>query len=616
MSKFHFESALEKLARILARQYNIEVVFEGGDAKTDGKKIFLPHFKDLTDELRQDLNGFLDHEVSHCKFTDFDAYKAVKRKFTRTLVNATEDIRIEQAMKAEFSGTKFNLEPLRDKLMKEARDNWSLEVPMASRLIQNIQWAMEGRTTIIDEQIKPYMDAIEGEIENLRSCKSTKQIISVCEKIAKLIDEEREKEKDSKESESESEKSGETGESKGSKSSSKGESESEESSEEGDSEESDSEESESDSEESESKESSKPAEGKSSKSKSKSEKARKKFDEMMAEKEGEKTKSDFDKYSLDIEDLMNERLKDHIEKTEDKKRTDTSYSYDTSGDSISIPLSTRYDTVTDHSGKGDSTKYRILRTKVKKHVGGIKAQLEKVLKVKENARWRMEREAGKINSRALSKLGSDKSYRSIFKDYSKTETNNVAVEILVDMSGSMSGRMETAKMATIAMAEALKELNISFEVTGFNSVPERKLLSIKKDSDKYNRVRERLDLHVFKSFDVASLSGIEKLFVGEQNPDGECVKWAAQRLALRKEKRKILLVLSDGQPATGESDSRKLQSDLKLKIAQIEKSGIECVGIGIQTDAVKHFYKDYIIVSSIESLPKESMSKLSKLIGA
>lgn len=582
MSRFHFESALEKLARILARQYNIDVVFEGGDAKTDGKKIYLPHFKDLTDELKQDLNGFLDHEVSHCKFTNFEAYKAVKRKFTQTLVNACEDIRIEEAMKKEFVGTKYNIDPLRNKLMDKTKEVWSSEIPMASRLIQNIQWAMEGRETIIDEDIAPYMEAIEHKIQDLKKADSTISIIATCEQIAKLIDEEKEKESDKSE-ESDEEEKGESGSKSGSKKE-----------EDSDKEAKDSEESESESKE---------------------------FSEMMSERVGDKKESKFDEHSPDIEDFMNEELKDHVEKEKKDTRRDKEpdYKHDTSGASISIPFTTRFDLVTDHSGKGSPERYQILKRKVKSHVAPIKAQLEKVLKVKENARWRTEREAGKINSRSLAKLGSDKSYRTIFKDYTKTETNNVVVTILVDMSGSMSGRMETAKMTATAMAEALKELNINFEVSGFHSKNHRGVaeLAIKeKGKGHYNRTLEHLDLHIFKSFDVASLNGIEKLFVGEQNPDGECVKWAAQRLALRKEKRKILIVLSDGMPATMDSDSRKLQSDLKLKIAQIEKSGIECIGIGIQTDAVKHFYKDYVVVNDISSLPKEAMGKLSKLIGA
>ena len=579
---------MEKLARILARQYSIEVVFEGSQAKTDGKKITLPQFNSMTPELKADLNGFLDHEVAHCKFTDFQSYSDIEKKFVRELANATEDIRIEREMVGEFAGTQFNLQPLRNKVAQKTMENWD-KIPALSRVIQNVQWSMEGRSAIIDADIERYMDVIKTSVDQLSECKSTQEIIMTCKKIAELIEEEREEEKKEEKEEKKEE-------SKGGK---------------GDSKKSDKKESPEESDE----------EGKGGKGGEAEGEEPSEMDEMLDEKVGDKPKgeSKFDEHSTDLEDYINEEIKDHV-KTDDKDKTKevSGYAYDASGKSHSVPFTTRFDETTDHSGKGNSDKYQALRNKVKPMVAPIKAQLERVLKVKENARWRTEREQGRINPRSLSKLTSDKGYRQIFRDFSKTETNNVAVEILVDMSGSMSGKMETAKMTTIAIAEALKELDIKFEITGFHSKPHSGVakLAAKADKNKFNRTHEHLDLHVFKNFDTTNLSGIEKLFVGQQNPDGECVKWAASRLALRKEKRKILLVLSDGQPATGDGDFRKLQSDLKLRVQQIEKSGIECVGVGICTDAPKHFYKDFIIVNDVKTLPKEAMTKLAKLIGA
>ena len=37
-----FETVLEKIGRIITRQYGIEIVFEGTGASTDGKTIQLP----------------------------------------------------------------------------------------------------------------------------------------------------------------------------------------------------------------------------------------------------------------------------------------------------------------------------------------------------------------------------------------------------------------------------------------------------------------------------------------------------------------------------------------------------------------------------------------------
>ena len=55
----NFETVFEKIARIMARSYGINVIIEGNTAYTDGKKIVLPMLEDVTDELRADLNGYL-----------------------------------------------------------------------------------------------------------------------------------------------------------------------------------------------------------------------------------------------------------------------------------------------------------------------------------------------------------------------------------------------------------------------------------------------------------------------------------------------------------------------------------------------------------------------------
>ena len=641
--KFMFESSLEKLARILARSYGIDVIFEGNKAYTDGKKIVLPFFKDLSEELKADLNGFLDHEVAHCKFSNMGLLGkgSMKRKIVHTLFNGAEDIRIERLMKVEFPGCGFNLDPLRAKVDKHHREIWKDIAPLMKIAI-NIQWAMRSKALMVDPDLKRYWDAIESDVAQLNSCKTSDDLLPVIESIVKKLEDERMEEKeeqkendeDKKKEKNKDKKKGDNKDSQKSKSKDKGEESDEEedgSSEgSGDDEESDEgEESDSESGDEESDGESSDGEGDSDGEGSEglSDDDGKEMDEMMAEatsssKTSTGEPSGFDSAHLDIESFVNEEIKDKIEEEKPKQKRTSGYTHDTSktGMRTSIPVTTRFDKVTDHTGKGNDRTYQLLRKKVRPMVAPIKAHLERVLKVKENARWQTEREQGKVNGRALSKLASDPGYRQVFKEFRKTETNNVAVEILVDMSGSMDWKMDTAKMAAIAMCEALKELDIKFEVTGFRSEACREVSDVASrlspdERGRFNRTAERLSLHVFKDFNSPSLNGIEKLFGQGNNPDGECVKWAANRLALRREKRKILIVLSDGQPAA-HADIRVLQAHLKDTVKEIEKSGIECVGIGVTDDAVKHYYDNYAVINDISKLPTETMAKLAKIIGA
>ena len=577
-----FESVTEKLARILARQYGVEVVFEGDVPCTDGKKIYLPQYSELSQELRIDMNGFLDHEVAHCKFTEFGQMKFCINKLHNMLMQNIEDYRIEIEMIKEFPGCALNLYPLNIKYRGRLDKDW-MDRPWPIRMLTTIRDIVEGRPARIDEDFKKYMDLIEDEIIELRGVTSTKEVRVLTEAIIRKIklaheDEKKEEDKDGE---------GKKGE-KGDKAKSKSKSKSGEDK--------------SDSEDGEADDSS---DGSGSDD----------IEDLLNAAEGSKKAKEMDKFVVSVEGMMEEAFS---KKAKEEKKVPTRHEYridPKEKPSKIIPLTTRFDTVTDHSGKGNAKRYGELKRASMKLVAPIKAQLERVLKVKENAKWTMEKERGAINSRALAQLASNKSYRQIFKEYSKTETNNVAVELLIDLSGSMAGqRIETAKSAAIAIAEALKDIGIPFEVTGFCSEYEPRMGSVAGTTGRFGRRGERLDLHVFKSFETVSMHGICEMRNGSQNPDGECLAWAAKRLSLQKQKRKILMVFSDGQPATGDTPFGTLQSDLRARIKEISDFGIEVIGVGIETNYVKEFYPDYVILTDVKDLPKQAMSKIAKAL--
>ena len=625
---FKFETAIEKLGRILASQYNISVQFEGDQAYTDGEKIVLPYIQNMSKDLYRDLNGYLDHEVAHCKFTTFNEMSKAKNRMHKELLNAAEDVRIEKAMKEEFPGTAFNLDPLNEKLRTKMSERWS-EMEWPVRTIIAIRDIMEGRAPKIDKDIERYIDVVKDSAIALRKCKNTTEIQELTAEIIKKIIDEREEEKKEEEKgdEGDKKKGDKEKDSKKNKGKGKGEGEKDKDGE-GDSEKDD-DEKEGEGDEKEKDSEGDKEDGKSNGDSGEPEKEESKADRMLSDSADSK-ESDWNDEELSVHDMMDSDIKKEVGSTSKVKPDKHEPAMPSWNDTPSIPVTTRFDKVTDHSGKGNTEKYAKLKREIMPLVNPIKSQLERILKVQENARWRRERERGALDSRALSKLTSRPGYRTPFRDFSKTETTNVAVQILVDMSGSMGGRMQTAKKAAIALGESLKDLGISFEVTGFYSEHDSRVAKYAKEigaSDgsyysrrssgkrsRFNRVSERLDLHIFKSFDSHSLHGIEKMFVGSQNQDGECVLWAAKRLALRKEKRKILLVLSDGEPAADCVDHAILCSDLKNKVKAVQKSGIECIGIGIETDCVKHYYPDYVVLNDVKDLPKKAMRKLSSLI--
>ncbi len=564
----YFETSLEKLARILTSQFGVNVVFEGNQAFTDGETITLPNLPEMTPELRKDMNGFLDHEVAHCRYTTFDAAKGLKNKFAWHMMQSTEDSRINKLMIRDFPGSVLHLDPLYKKYRGEIHKNWK-DIPWQSRVIISYTEALDGAPQMKDPEIEPYLEALAPLKEQFRNAPNTNEIVRLSTEAARLVKETAEREEEKKKQKSKG------GGSEGEKS-------------EGD-------------EDGEGMEGTTVDSFSSDKAGDKKKGKGKKGDPKKGHDLTDSS-ADFSTEYSDMESYINKRIADNNRKFPNVYR----------------PVTTKFDVVTDHSGEGNYSTYTDTKAQVSKIINPTRSKLERILKVKENAKWKHELERGTINARALAGLASTQGYRTPFKQFVKTETNNVAVSIVVDLSGSMGGsKINQARLCTVALAESLKALNIKCEVTGFTTVGSHDVSkyaqSIKAKETQFERMNERLDLRVFKSFDSENLNGLTQIRSMSNNTDGESISWAAKRLSFRKEKRKILLVLSDGNPAH-DGSYEALSKHLRDTILSMSKFNIEAIGIGIQSDHVKEYYPDFVVVNNVSELPTKALSKIGQML--
>lgn len=290
----------------------------------------------------------------------------------------------------------------------------------------------------------------------------------------------------------------------------------------------------------------------------------------------------------------------------------------------SIPLTREFDRIADHSGRGDRAAWVALRRDALKATGRLAEKLERALKAETPNAWRYEQERGRIHPAALGRLAAQPSYRTPFRIERPLPSRNLAITILVDLSASMAGdKLRIAKLCTAAMATALGRLGYPYEILGFSSIVDaamrdhyQQAVARGIDMRPFNRFVERLDLQVFKSFAVDDPSGVVEMRCGDQNPDGEALAWAAERLMARRGERHVMFVLSDGHPVTGDGHRQVLQSDLTLRIRRLRDQGIELVGIGVGDDAAASYYEHAIIVRDIAALPTMAFDQLSrKLLG-
>jgi len=182
--------------------------------------------------------------------------------------------------------------------------------------------------------------------------------------------------------------------------------------------------------------------------------------------------------------------------------------------------------------------------------------------------WQRNQPRGKIDSANLYKVPVSKNNSpKIFKAIKQKNKTDISVVILLDISGSMSGSCNTATQATYVIARALEMGDFNSEIVGFGT-GYGGLMGIKSfnQSTFYSK----------KDF-IPRSDGGTPLFIA--------LEGAQKSLDRIDSKRKIIIVITDGQPNTGGGPE-----ECKEKIKQIEKDGISVVGLLINIDDSEHIF--------------------------
>jgi cobalamin biosynthesis protein CobT len=235
--------------------------------------------------------------------------------------------------------------------------------------------------------------------------------------------------------------------------------------------------------------------------------------------------------------------------------------------------------------------------------------------------------SGRLHSGSLHRLrtGDDRVFRRL-EEHKSQET---AVTLLIDNSGSMSGeKIKMAMSAGYALSSTLQRVNIKHEVIGFTTMEPRGVKDYveqqEKEEERIGRGFSRygaLYHPLFKDFNERLSPEVKRRFATAPytlrmggNTDGEAVRFAGNRLALRAEPRKVLIVLSDGHPAGMSRFPDEIYSDLHKAVEECEKKKIETIGVGIMDNAVKDFYPKHIVLKDLAELPKQVMKELKGIL--
>ena len=313
-----------------------------------------------------------------------------------------------------------------------------------------------------------------------------------------------------------------------------------------------------------------------------------------------------EEYSLTDEDV--ERIIQELEKAEEE------YEKEQHEESTNIPID-NFPITSPKLGKRSCLNYRVSYSdrdkpyleesysKVLEKLGpGIKTLTTQLRRIFENDYEEREyRNSGKLN---LKRYHSGRVTARVFdRRVSPTGKSNFSVEILVDESGSMSHRNKdlAARYCCIALSEVFANLNIPVYIIGFTADTQRHDIVHNHYITWKNTHNERLKLL--------------NITARANNCDGYSIRYATEVIKKNKSENKLLIVLSDGQPAAsgyydGVHDTKQAIKDAK------KQTSVLGVAIGnSDTETIHYMYeKDFLNVSTVDDLFAGLSRQLQKLM--
>ncbi|MDA1197782.1 MAG: cobalamin biosynthesis protein CobT [Proteobacteria bacterium] len=265
---------------------------------------------------------------------------------------------------------------------------------------------------------------------------------------------------------------------------------------------------------------------------------------------------------------------------------------------------------------------------LKNFISKLANKLQRKLLAKQNRSWEFDLEEGSLDASKLTRVIIDPLNSLSFKKEKDIQFKDTLVTILIDNSGSMRGKpISVAAICADILARTLERCSVKVEILGFTT----KHWKGGQSREKWMNNQKPLfpgrlnDLRhiIYKSADAPwrqsknNMGLMLKEGLLKENIDGEALKWAYNKIFKRKEKRKILMVISDGAPvddstlSTNPSDF--LENNLKQVVKWIEKSSsVELLAIGIGHD-VARYYDKAIKIADVQDLGDVMINKLTDL---
>ncbi len=255
-------------------------------------------------------------------------------------------------------------------------------------------------------------------------------------------------------------------------------------------------------------------------------------------------------------------------------------------------------------------------------------RLQRTILAQQRRSWDFDQEEGLLDTAKLDRVVVNPGTALSFKVDREGRFRDTAVALLIDNSGSMRGAsIQMAAMAADVVTQALERCGVTVEVLGFTTrdwrggppAAEWARGGRPPDPGRLNALR-----HItYKRADKPGrrqrflLAAMLQPSILKENIDGEALLWAWNRLAMRPEERKVLMVISDGAPNDAATLAANgpgyLDRHLRQVIAELERRpDLELCAIGIG-HSVDHYYRRAITLKDAAGLGSAMVRQLASL---
>lgn len=560
-------------AQHLSEQTGVKVVVEGTTAYTDGQKVVVPF---NLDDLPLSF-GFIAHECSHVRNTDMDVFKlTLKTPFRKRLLNALEDIRIERMSMDQYPGTEEDIRYLNRKVLLEPFRPEQVESCPPLHVVHNAiligtYWKVQEPQ--LEVPAKAYLNALEALLGadlaeqimltacDVLKCNSTKDVLGLVDAIIAMLpspeDQQQDQDDDSDsdtqqgqdeqnqpddqpqgqsqggdDQEQQSEQGGDAKATEGGNSEEEGDTESEQKSSSGD----------------------EQGEG----------------DDKGDQQDGDAEQGDGegnDPSDQQGEPGNNDGASDLREQAMNATEADLEGLVSEVGDAAAAMLGNKakrqgveraFSLGGRSALRGEDASQRRIRAGIEQS-SGLRQCLNGLLQAQVDCRVRLKRSGRRIDTTRIAMLPAGET--RVFRSKARAERHSAAIQFLLDKSGSMREAMNEAEAALYAVLHSLE--NIPKVTTGAMSFPDRGHDGVERCA-------------LIKSHRERLISAVQQRAFGAEvqgcTPLAEALWPAATDLIIAKGERKILFVITDGEPDNAHS--------AKEMITRCVNSGIEVIGLG------------------------------------